>query len=75
MRYAKVAATNTIFTPWVPQMISDSHLTLIADLITDHLNDGVSPNKVRNTWSPVLLNDFVIPFRVVSRPSMPEYMR
>ena len=56
-------------------MISDNRLALIADLVTDHLNDGVGPNKVRAMWSPAQLADLVISFRGVSRPSMPEYMR
>lgn len=56
-------------------MISDNRLALIADLITDHLNDGVGLNKVWATWSAAPLADFVITFRVVSPLSMPEYMR
>ena len=56
-------------------MISDNRLALIADLVTDHLNDAVGLNKVWTTWSAAPLADFVITFRVVSRPLMPEYMR
>ena len=68
---------DTNSTPRIPQMISDNRLALIADLITDNLNDAVGLNKVRITitWSSNRFADLAIIFRVALRLSMPEYMR
>lgn len=65
---------NTDSTLWIPQMISDNRLTLIADLITDNSNDAVGPNKVRITItrsSSQPLHQFCYS----SRLSMPEHTR